>query len=88
MDITDTEGPKLEYISISKMKIKKAISRLKNGASPGPDGVSPELLKNFCVIIKIYSLDIFLGVNMNKPHSVSIWDDGWVSGARQGNLIT
>ena len=29
MDMSSVEGPKLEYVSITKMKIKKAISRLK-----------------------------------------------------------
>ena len=48
MDMMDVEGPKLEYISINRMKIKKAISRIKNRASPGPDGITPESLKNFC----------------------------------------
>ena len=46
--MSSVEGPKLEYVSITKMKIKKAISRLKNGASPGPDGATPEILINFC----------------------------------------
>ena len=38
----------MEYVSINKVKIRKAINNLKNGAAPGPDGVTVELLKLFC----------------------------------------
>ena len=40
--------PKLEDIRIDRVKIRKAILGLKNGATPGPDGVPVEILKTFC----------------------------------------
>ena len=41
-------NPKLEYVSVTRNKIRKAIGNLKNGAAPGPDGVPVEILKTFC----------------------------------------
>ena len=40
----DLENPKLEIVSINKVKIRKAIRNLKNGAAPGPDGILVEIL--------------------------------------------
>ena len=47
-DSSEDENPKLEYVSVTRNKIRKAIGKLKNGAAPGPDGVPVEVLKLFC----------------------------------------
>ena len=41
----DFLNPKLESVSVNKVKIRKAIGNLKNGAAPGLDGVPPLALK-------------------------------------------
>ena len=43
----EMNNPKLEHISINRVKIRKAINNLKNGATPGPDGVTVDILKQF-----------------------------------------
>ena len=64
-------NPKLEEASINRVKIRKPIMQLKNGAWPGPDGIPVEILKVFCdqlleplenIYIKSIEDSIFLSI--------------------------
>ena len=49
----DIIQPKITNIYIDKVKIRKAIKKLKNNAAPGPDGVPVSFLKTFCDLILV-----------------------------------
>ena len=41
-------SPKIDHISFTRDKIRKAIMGVKIDAAPGPDGITPVLMKMFC----------------------------------------
>ena len=41
-------APKIDTISFNRVKIRKAINGVKIDVVPGPDGVTPALMKIFC----------------------------------------
>ena len=47
----DILKPKITNVYIDKVKIRKAIKKLKNNMAPGPDGVPVSFLKTFCDLI-------------------------------------
>ena len=49
-DSIHTSGcsPKIDHISFTRDKIRKAIMGVKIDAAPGPDGITPVLMKMFC----------------------------------------
>ena len=45
-DPIDSYKPSLTSINIDRTKIRKAITKLKNNAAPGPDGIPANFIKN------------------------------------------
>ena len=77
MDLSNEERPTLEYISINRMKIRKAIFNIKNGAAPGPDGIGPEILKTFCDQL-LEPLENIYKDSIDTSIFPSIWKPGHV----------
>ena len=69
---SDNSNPSLEEVSINRVKIRKSIMRLKNGAAPGPDGITVEILKNFCDQLLEPLENIYLQ-SMNDSIFPEIW---------------
>ena len=61
--------------SISESEIRKAISQLKNGKTPGFDGILNEHIKNSCKIFMPLYLKLF-----NTVFETGIFPDSWHEG--------
>ena len=65
-------GPKIKNVNFTKEKIIKAIKKLKSSGSPGPDGITPLLLKIFCEKITT-PLQIIYENSMDSGIFPEIW---------------
>lgn len=53
------QGPRITNINLTRKGVKKRLKKLKGNKAPGPDGVSPQVLKDCCDILCDPLLDIF-----------------------------
>ena len=51
----ETEA-RLDSVTITKNRIRKQIQRLRNGAAPGPDGISPRVLKELEELVELLNI--------------------------------
>ena len=66
------DEPKITDISFTKEKIRKAINKVRIDAAPGPDGISPYILKTFCEEL-LPPLEIIYNDSMDNSTFPSIW---------------
>ena len=68
----DTIKPKITKAYIDKIKIRKAIKKLKNNAAPGPNGVPVSFLKTFYELI-LEPLEIIYQNSIDTKIFPKIW---------------
>ena len=78
-DITENVStPKIDNISFTRDKIRKAIMGVKIDAAPGPDGITPTLMRMFCDQI-LEPLEIIFSDSFEEGIFPKIWKKSDVS---------
>ena len=77
-------GPRLENIAVSKENVRLHLSKLKNNAAFGPDGVPPIILKRGGNFIEDALCDIALS-SMEEEHIPEILKWGWITPIWKGS---
>ena len=81
-DNNDDHKPTITNVSIEKVKIRKAIMKLKNNAAPGPDGIPVSFLKSF-VDYLLEPLEIIYCNSMENKILPEIWKLMYISPIRK-----
>ena len=82
-DITENVStPKIDNISFTRDKIRKAIMGVKIDAAPGPDGITPTLMRMFCDQI-LEPLEIIFSDSFEEGIFPKIWKKSDVTPAKK-----